>query len=397
MGKCWECLMVPLKAFGLDNKLFVHKSVKFHVVDDPWVVATAAFVKLGVLAYILWAMLHPAQRQYFAFEIPSGSTAMWTLSSGFPEGIPSMPAGLCDKLPEYDILYGGGWDLLDFSCREYFYGDVVRKMDEARAIQLTTVVTEKSLAWSDCLSDAGPDHSGGCQNRTTGATAHYFVPHVDDAVIVIAHSYDAPISRKSGQNPKTKIRDHKGSIKDTLEEGENIELSLRDLLEYSGLDSLEARNKQAQGTATGPPTYRQSGVVIEIQINYDNRRRLDGSKVLAEATVKYRDIGWSSFWTADAPLRKERRQDGHGVLPLRRARGCCADGLDRAFRSVPIPRRHCPVYRIFSHSERCRGLRVQLAPGRSKPRSQVQAVRLRADAPQAGDLGGAHGVAYGRC
>ena len=287
--------MVPLKAFGLDNKLFVHKSVKFHVVDDPWVVATAAFVKLGVLAYILWAMLHPAQRQYFAFEVPSGSTAMWTLSSGFPEGIPSMPAGLCDKLPEYDILYGGGWDLLDFSCREYFYGDVVRKMDEARAIQLTTVVTEKSLAWSDCLSDAGPDHSGGCQNRTTGATAHYFVPHVDDAVIVIAHSYDAPISRKSGQNPKTKIRDHKGSIKDTLEEGENIELSLRDLLEYSGLDSLEKRNKQAQGTATGPPTYRQSGVVIEIQINYDNRRRLDGSKVLAEATVKYRDIGWSSF------------------------------------------------------------------------------------------------------
>ena len=100
--------MVPLKAFGLDNKLFVHKSVKFHVVDDPWVVATAAFVKLGVLAYILWAMLHPAQRQYFAFEIPSGSTAMWTLSSSFPEGIPSMPAGLCDKLPEYDILYGGG-------------------------------------------------------------------------------------------------------------------------------------------------------------------------------------------------------------------------------------------------------------------------------------------------
>ena len=116
--------MVALKAVGLDDKLFVHKSVKFHVVDDPWVVATAAFVKLGVLAYILWAMFDPGQRQYFAFEVPAGSSAMWTASSGFPEGIPSMPAGLCDKLPEYDILYGGGWDMLDFSCREYFYGDV---------------------------------------------------------------------------------------------------------------------------------------------------------------------------------------------------------------------------------------------------------------------------------
>ena len=41
--------MVALKAVGLDDKLFVHKSVKFHVVDDPLVVATAAFVKLGVL------------------------------------------------------------------------------------------------------------------------------------------------------------------------------------------------------------------------------------------------------------------------------------------------------------------------------------------------------------
>ena len=295
MGKCWEGLMVALKAVGLDDKLFVHKSVKFHVVDDPWVVATAAFVKLGVLAYILWAMFDPGQRQYFAFEVPAGSSAMWTASSGFPEGIPSMPAGLCDKLPEYDILYGGGWDMLDFSCREYFYGDVVRKMDEAGAIQLTTVVSEKHLAWSDCLSDAGTDHSGGCQNRTTTATEHYFVPHVDDAVIVIAHSYDAPISRKSGQNPKTKIKNHKGTVKRKFQKGKNIELSLRDLLKYSGLDSLEARNKQAQGTATGPPTYRQSGAVIEIQINYDNRRRLDGRKVQAEATVKYRDIGWSSF------------------------------------------------------------------------------------------------------
>ena len=82
---------------------------------------------------------------------------------------------------------------------------------------------------------------------------------------------------------------------DTVEEGENIQLSLRDLLKYSGLDSLEARNKQATGAASSP-TYRQSGLVIEIQINYDNRRYLDGRKVRAEATVKYRDgIGWSSF------------------------------------------------------------------------------------------------------
>ena len=35
--------------------------------------------------------------------------------------------------------------------------------------------------------------------------------------------------------------------------------------------------------------------MIEIQIDYDNRRRLDGRKVIATATVKYHDIGWSSL------------------------------------------------------------------------------------------------------
>ena len=82
--------MVALKAVGLDDKLFIHKSVKFHVVDDPLVVATAAFVKLGVLAYVLWAMFDPAQRQYFAFEVPRGSTAMWTSTSSFPDGMGTM-------------------------------------------------------------------------------------------------------------------------------------------------------------------------------------------------------------------------------------------------------------------------------------------------------------------
>ena len=76
--------MVVLKSVGLDDKLFVHNRVKFHVVVDPYVVSTAAFVKLGVLAYVLWAMLDPAQRQYFAFEVPGVSTAMWEENGGFP-------------------------------------------------------------------------------------------------------------------------------------------------------------------------------------------------------------------------------------------------------------------------------------------------------------------------
>ena len=381
--------MVALKAVGLDDKLFVHKSVKFHVVDDPFV-ATAAFVKS-----VSW--LHPlghvrsGPRQCLAFEVPAGSSAMWT----FPAVLGGIlhAGGPLRQAARVRHPARGGWDMLDFSCR-CARGDAVRKMDEAGAIQLTTVVSEKHLAWSDCLSDAGTDHSGGCQNRTTTATEHYFVPHVDDAVIVIAHSYDAPISRKSGQNPKTKIKNHKGTVKRKFQKGKNIELSLRDLLKYSGLDSLEARNKQAQGSATGPPTYRQSGAVIEIQINYDNRRRLDGRKVQAEAT-KYRDIGWSSF---GAQMHHFQRSDDRTatVYATTACAWCRADVLDRSFRSVPIPRRHRPVYRIFSHSERCRGLRVQLAPGRSKHRPQVQAVRLRADAPQAGVLGSANGLAHGR-
>ena len=116
--------MVALKAVGLDDKLFVHKSVKFHVVDDPLVVATAAFVKLGVLAYVLWAMFDPAQRQYFAFEVPGGSTAMWEENGGFPCcGIGTeMPAGLCDADPRYDVMYSPTYTYFDNTCREYNYG-----------------------------------------------------------------------------------------------------------------------------------------------------------------------------------------------------------------------------------------------------------------------------------
>ena len=66
-----------------------------------------------------------------------------------------MPAGLCDKLIRVRHPVQPHWDMLDFSCREYNHGDVVRKMDEAGAIQLTTVVRRKHLAWSDCLDDAG--------------------------------------------------------------------------------------------------------------------------------------------------------------------------------------------------------------------------------------------------
>ena len=88
---------------------------------------------------------------------------------------------------------------------------------------MTTVVS-KTPAWNDCLSDAGLT-IGGCQNTTT-ATEHWLGP-VDDAVIVIAHSYDAPISRKSGQNPKTKIKNHEGTVKRKFQKGKNIELSLK--------------------------------------------------------------------------------------------------------------------------------------------------------------------------
>ena len=303
MGKCWEGLMVALKAVGLDDKFLVHKSVKFHVVDDPLVVATAAFVKLGVLAYVLWAMFDPAQRQYFAFEVPGGSTAMWKENGGFP-GAPGigteMPAGLCDADPRYDVIYSANWVYSDNTCREYNYGDVIRKMDEARAIQLTTYIQETERSWSDCLDDVGAPRPEGCLNQTS-TSANYFVPHIDQTEITINHGYDAPLRGVFGTAPKTKLIDHKGNQVRTFKKNGYIQLSLKDLVTFSGLGDLDRANKEAKyciemaNCASEAPTYRMTGVVIEIQIDYDNRRRLDGSKVLAEATVKYHDRGWSSF------------------------------------------------------------------------------------------------------
>ena len=299
MGKCWEGLMVALKSVGLDDKLFVHKSVKFHVVDDPLVVATAAFVKLGVLAYVLWAMFDPAQRQYFAFEVPGGSTAMWEENGGFPCcGIGTeMPAGLCDADPRYNVMYSPTYTYFDNTCREYNYGDVIRKMDEARAIQLTTYVVETKNSWSDCLDDAGAPRPEGCRSRNS-TSANYFVPHIDQTIISIDHAYDAPLRGVFGTRPKTKLIDHKGNTVRKFGKNKLIQLSLKELVTYSDLNDLERVNKKAEycvDCASEAPTYRMTGVVIEIQIDYDNRRRLDGRKVIATATVKYHDRGWSSF------------------------------------------------------------------------------------------------------
>ena len=165
MGKCWE---------GLDGAQSRRARRRFRP-QEEMTSSTIHGRRDGGVRQARCPGLHPLGHVRSAthstrVRVPA-TYSLRDRFSGFLEGIPSMPAGSA-TLPEYNVM--GGWDMLDFSLRVK-YGDVVRKMDEAGAIQLTTVVSENTSPGATA-QDAGTDHSGGCQNRTT--TAKHIVPHV---------------------------------------------------------------------------------------------------------------------------------------------------------------------------------------------------------------------------
>jgi len=294
--------MVALKAVGLDDKLFIHKSVKFHVVDDPLVVATALVVRLGVLAYILWAIF--ADKAYLSLHEPTGTTVMWASPPEFPQnltqGASAMGAGLCDGIGKYDVHYGGSWTYFNNTCREFAYGDVVQKMDQAQSIRIVTYSQQTDHRWGDCLEADGSVRPKGCKNHTS-TKRNYWVPHTNVLSINIEHTYSASFSSGktiSGDNPLTFLYDNKGKRVGKFRKKERMTFSLDELLKLAGIDSLDSVNAKAvKSVVWGNPTYRMTGVVLQLDVNYDNRIRMGGSKVIAKVKVQAKSAksGWASF------------------------------------------------------------------------------------------------------
>ena len=133
--------------------------------------------------------------------------------------------------------------MLDFSCREYFYGDVERG---SAGHSVGDRCVRKPRLERRC--SARRDLTTRAAVRTALRRLTYFVPHVDDAVIVIAAGAYQPQVWPESKDQNKKSQGNLGRRK--FQKGKNIELSLRDALKYSGLDSLGRETNR--GTATGP-------------------------------------------------------------------------------------------------------------------------------------------------
>ena len=245
--------------------MLVHKSPKLQMIDDPKVVITQYVVSAVVIVYFLFNIFQ--NFGYWKLETPYGSTNMW--AEGYDA---SNDAGLCSRLADYDFVYSPTWTYENNKCRQFTYGEVMRKLEDG-GFYIQTYVSDTVSTYTDCAEDGA-----GCRNVSSVST-NYFVPGVDDIEIFVEHGFTAVQRGVSKLMPKTTVWKKSGDWKDTKNKEEEsfseekpFKMKLRDLLKLAGVDSIDAPNYAgAVADSEGTPAYRMTGMVIELQIDYTNK------------------------------------------------------------------------------------------------------------------------------
>lgn len=268
---------------SLRSTVFVHKSIKFQIVDDPRVVACAWLVKLVVLGYIVYALFW--NFAYFSVEQPLGYSNVWAEGYSSSNGV---PAGVCDGSPDYDFYYSEDWQYFDNRCRQFEYGQVIRKLEDG-GIYVQTYTQDSIATYAGCTTLG----SEGCA-FSNSSSQNYFVPFVDDVMIYIDHGYDAFARKISGTNPQTSAFDNHDKRIRKFREESSMHFTLTELLNAAGIDSLDAYNADgAIEGSVGAPRYRMTGVTIELQISYNNLIKLNGKEIRARASVEKTPVAWT--------------------------------------------------------------------------------------------------------
>ena len=284
--------------------VLVHKSPKLQMIDDPKVVITQYVVSAAVIIYFLFNIFQ--NFGYWKLETPYGSTNMW--AEGYDS---SNDAGLCSRLADYDFMYSPTWTYYDNKCRQFTYGEVMRKLEDG-GFYIQTYVSDTVSTYTDCAEDGA-----GCRNVSSVST-NYFVPGVDDIEIFVEHGFTAVQRKESKLMPETtvwkKSGDWEGKEKTDAElsfDRKNpFKMKLKDMLKLTGeLDSLDSLNPDgAVAASEGTPAFRMTGMVLELQIDYTNKipGRYDGNAYIARASIAKAPIGWAGLgaatdFTAHAP------------------------------------------------------------------------------------------------
>ena len=298
-GEGGTCFKVWKKA---RTTVLVHKSPKLQMIDDPRVVITQYVVSAVVIIYFLFNIFQ--NFGYWKLETPYGSTNMW--AEGYDS---SNDAGLCSRLADYDFMYSPTWTYYDNKCRQFTYGEVMRKLEDG-GFYIQTYVSDTVSTYTDCAEDGA-----GCRNVSSVST-NYFVPGVDDIEIFVEHGFTAVQRGVSKLMPKTTVwkesgdwKDDKNKPEESFDEKNPFKMKLTDLLKLAGIDSIDAPNYAgAVAASEGTPAFRMTGMVIELQIDYTNKipGYYEGSEYVARASIAKAPIGWAGLgaatdFTAHAP------------------------------------------------------------------------------------------------
>ena len=363
---------------GPDDGLLVHKSPKLQMIDDPKVVITQYAVSAVVIIYFLFNIFQ--NFGYMKLETPYGSTNMW--AGGYDA---SNDAGLCLAAGNYDFTYSDAWTYYDNKCRQFTYGE-----DRAQA-------RGRRFLYTDLRPGHRVDVHGLRRRRdrlpnvSTVKTENYFVPGVENIEISVEHGFTAVQRGVSKLMPKTtvwkKSGDWEGKQDDDDEESFNekkpFAMTLKEMLKLAGVDSIDAPNHAgAVAGSVGVPTYRMTGMVIELQIDYTNK--IPG--LLRRERVHRAGVDRQGPDRLGRPGRRHRlhgARDAVGgergrqlrdlrVLLVRRQDRRRRHGRDRPLRLLLPHGRRDPAPRVLGPRRHRRRVRRVLAAGR-----EVRGLRRR--------------------
>jgi len=267
----------------LHDHLFVVKSVKFVVIRDPRVSFAKHLITLAVIAYALFSMVGPA-KQYMFKEVPVGTSNVW----GQNIDLDSTPDEVCEGSEKYDFVYDSIWVYKNNICRPFAYGEVLRKL-ESGGLYIQTYTQDVYYTQKECDDDGEP-----C-GIVKSESANYFVPGIDSMELGIGHSFRT-LSRGSQANVETTLVNMDGTPIKTIPAGTPISLSLTELLNASGIPSLDAPNELGTvADSIGVPKFRMTGARLDVSLTYSNLGSLDGNVTKATMRVLAGDQGWAGL------------------------------------------------------------------------------------------------------
>ena len=259
---------------------------------------------LQICFIVLIAFTLFGERKYFA-NVPATASYYVYASPGptkfdaqlIQPPITSDKLKFCDNT-DYDFVYSDNWDYTGNSCRDFSYGEIIKKNTDYKGLFITTYVTE---TWynRNIPSDSLTGEVGSMLNTTSVAThKNFFVPGVEDIVITVQaerlntnvdgclgekcrKTIETVIEASDEANTKLITSKRKWTTAE-LEEGKLPNLPLSDWLALAGVTDLDAYNTGDLGSSAasltppltdaqkGQPSYRLTGVQINVEATYSN-------------------------------------------------------------------------------------------------------------------------------